>query len=103
MNNTNDPKLRSFIPISENSHFPIQNLPYGVFRPRAGGKPRIGTAIGDMILDLSVIEGEGLFDTSDRNIFSQSSLNTFMALGRPAWRKARETISRLLNEDEPSM
>lgn len=41
---------RSWVDVPEDSHFPIQNLPYGVFS--TGGKPRAGVAIGDQILDL---------------------------------------------------
>jgi fumarylacetoacetase len=43
----NDPKLRSFVPVAPDSHFPIQNLPYGVFTTPANYTPRIGVAIGD--------------------------------------------------------
>ena len=52
--------MKSFIKYSPDSHFPIQNLPYGVFKPRPDGNPRIGVAIGGFILDLSVLEDEGL-------------------------------------------
>ncbi|RMI01350.1 MAG: fumarylacetoacetase, partial [Calditrichaeota bacterium] len=44
-----DPSLRSFIEIDPESHFPIQNLPYGAFRPISGGEVRIGVAIGDYV------------------------------------------------------
>lgn len=55
--------LKSFVEVSPDCHFPIQNLPYGVFRP--GGPrsaPRPGVAIGDYVLDLSEIADAGLFD-----------------------------------------
>ena len=52
--------LRSFISVSPESDFPIQNLPYGIFKPREGS-PRAGVAIGDLILDLAVIEELGHF------------------------------------------
>jgi fumarylacetoacetase len=48
----NDPKLRSFIDVAPDSHFPIQNLPYGVFSAKDGLAPRVGVAIGDYVLDL---------------------------------------------------
>ena len=67
----------------------MQNLPFGVFKPRQG-KPRVGVAIGDLILDLSVLEELGHFrspEFQDRKVFSEDSLNAFLALGRPAWRK----------------
>ena len=60
MTDTTDPHLRSFIAVAPESHFPIQNLPFGIFRPRVGGNPRVGVAIGGEILDLSVLERGGL-------------------------------------------
>ena len=52
--------LKSFIHVPPDSDFPIQNLPYGIFRPREGAA-RAGVAIGDLILDLSVLEERGFF------------------------------------------
>ena len=52
----NDAKLKSFVPVARESHFPIQNLPYGVFTTPANYTPRVGVAIGDLVLDLSVLE-----------------------------------------------
>ena len=54
--------LQSFVPVQPDSHFPIQNLPYGVFKPQPGSSPRPGVAIGDFVLDLSEIASAGLFD-----------------------------------------
>jgi fumarylacetoacetase len=53
LDETHDPALRSWV-AGANGHpdFPIQNLPLGVFTPPAGGAPRAGIAIGEMILDL---------------------------------------------------
>ena len=106
MNPTNDPRLRSFIPVAAESHFPIQNLPYGVFRRRSGGEPHIGVAIGDQVLDLSVLEAEGLLAGAalgNARVFSQPTLNAFLALGPAGWREARSVISRLLRDDEPTL
>ncbi|MFQ5568181.1 MAG: fumarylacetoacetase, partial [Rhodothermales bacterium] len=58
---TTDPSLQSFIEVAPNGHFPIQNLPFGVFRPGDGAPPRVGVAIGDFVLDLSVLEENELF------------------------------------------
>ena len=52
---------KSFIEVKQESHFPIQNLPYGVFSTKDNHTPRIGVAIGDYVLDLSVLEKEGCF------------------------------------------
>src|SRR4029077_3063375 len=97
--------LRSFINVSPESHFPIQNLPFGVFEPK-NAKPRVGVAIGDLIVDLSVLEELGHFRSLEfqgRNVFSQDSLNAFLALGRPAWRKAREVIQHLLSAEASTL
>jgi fumarylacetoacetase len=106
VNPTCDPALRSFVPVARDSPFPIQNLPYGVFRPRSGGEAHLGVAIGDEVLDLAVLAGAGLLETphlSGRQVFTQPRLNAFMALGRPAWQEARAAISRLLRADEPTL
>src|ERR1044071_5335350 len=90
--------LNSFISVAPDSHFPIQNLPFGIFKP-GSGKARVGVAIGEFVLDLSVLEELGHFRMSefqDRAVFSESSLNRFLALGGPAWSKAREVIQHLL-------
>jgi fumarylacetoacetase len=97
--------LRSFIEVSRDSHFPIQNLPFGVFQPK-DGRPRVGVAIGDFIVDLSVLEELRHFQSSefgDQKIFSQDSLNGFLVLGRPAWRKTREILQHLLSAETPTL
>src|SRR5438132_588487 len=88
--------VRSFIDISPDSHFPLENLPFGVFEPKQG-KPRVGVAIGDLIIDLSVLEEIGHFrspEFENQNVFSKQSLNSCLALGRPAWRKTRQMQPR---------
>ncbi|MDE5415100.1 fumarylacetoacetase [Alkalihalobacterium chitinilyticum] len=98
--------LKSFIPVEPDSHFPIQNLPYGIFRPLEGGKPRVGVAIGEYVLDLSVVEGAGLLkDTGlpDETIFAKPSLNEFMALGKDVWKNVRAKLQHLLREDETTL
>lgn len=98
--------VSSFIQVEPESHFPIQNLPYGVFRPLKGGLPRIGVAIGNYVLDLSVLDTAGCFDqiaVSGKNIFSQPSLNALMSFSRPVWKELRATIGRLLDAEEPTL
>jgi len=98
--------LRSFIEVAPESHFPLQNLPYGIVRPRAGGPPRVGVAIGAYVLDLSVIDAAGLLRgtaTSGLGVFARPALNPLMALGRPAWRELRDLLTRLLSADEPAL
>jgi len=91
----------SFVPCSEEGHFPIQNLPYGIFSGD-GSPPRVGVAIGEYVLDLSQIKhlfnGPELKDK--QNVFEQPILNDFMSLGCAAWKEARATLQKILSKDE---
>ncbi len=104
MNATTDPRLRSFIDVPADHDFPIQNLPYGVFRP-PGGPPRVGVRIGDFVLDLSVLEREGTFAdaTGDGPWFAQPALNAFMSRGPAVWHTVRVRVSTLLRHDNPTL
>ncbi|KMZ41117.1 MULTISPECIES: fumarylacetoacetase [Bacillales] len=96
----------SFIEVDPESHFPIQNLPYGVFQPRSGGAPRIGVAIGEYVLDLSVLDDAGYFSQTSiagKEVFQQPGLNKFMALGRTAWKEVRTIIQQVLSSEEPTL
>src|SRR5258707_9482543 len=95
--------LKSFIDIPLESHFPLENLPFGVFKPRDGAA-RIGVALGDYVIDLAVLQDAGHFpDVRDRKLFACDSLNGFLALGRPAWKKVREILQNLLSADTPRL
>jgi fumarylacetoacetase len=97
--------LRSFIEVTPDSHFPLENLPFGIFQPR-GERARVGVAIGDLIADLSVLEEFDHFrspEFQEQKIFSEDSLNKFLALGRPAWRKTREILQYLLSTETPNL
>lgn len=100
----NDPELKSFIEVPADSHFPIQNLPFGVFSTVADPTPRVGVAIGDQVLDLAVLEEEGLLKPAQGSrVFNRASLNAFIALGKPAWHATRAAISSLLRHDNPAL
>lgn len=94
---------QSFISVSPGSHFPIQNLPYGIFQPKKGGA-RAGVAIGEYVLDLSALDEAGLLDgtgITHGQTFHEPSLNAFMALGKPVWKAVRERLQHLLNVETP--
>jgi fumarylacetoacetase len=97
--------MKSFIDVAPDSHFPIQNLPFGIFKP-SNEAPRVGVAIGDFVLDLSVLEERGHFrsaEFSKGSVFAEGALNSFLALGRRAWCKAREVIQDLLNAETATL
>ncbi|KAK2164141.1 hypothetical protein LSH36_68g07005 [Paralvinella palmiformis] len=88
----------SFIEVSADCDFPIQNLPYGVFSTKDNHQHKIGVAIGDKILDLSVIKHlfNGPVLNGSQEVFNKPVLNDFMALGYPAWKEARARLQELL-------
>jgi fumarylacetoacetase len=90
---------RSFIEVSSESHFPIQNLPYGSFS-RNGEPQRIGVAIGEYVLDLACLQQAGLLSG---DYFLRSSLNAFFAKGRAEWTRVRSALQELLDEANPTL
>jgi fumarylacetoacetase len=105
LNDTHNPTKRSWVE-SANVHstdFPIQNLPFGVFRREGSSEPaRVGVAIGNQVLDVSVCRKAGLFDgPADKAAAAceQSSLNQLMSLGLPYWSALRKRLSELLREN----
>ncbi|KAF3778590.1 Fumarylacetoacetase [Nymphaea thermarum] len=53
--------MRSFEDVDPDSHFPLENLPFDVFKPADDKEGRPGVAIGNVVLDLSEIAAGGLF------------------------------------------
>jgi len=79
--------------------FPLENLPYGVFR-RGGGAPSIGVAIGDEILNLQTLAGAGFLDDLGQKVVAACrapALNDLMGLGPDAWSRLRVTLYSLLS------
>src|ERR1043165_8413476 len=98
MSKANNPQLKSWVEVKPGSDFPIQNLPFGIFKTK-DSSPRVGVAIGDYILDLAAVANAGLFKSInfDTGILSQNVLNSFISLGKPVTNAVRELVSDLLN------
>ena len=104
MDSTNDPQKRSFIKVAAESHFPIQNLPYGVCRPKSGGAARCCSAIGDCVIDLAELERVGLLPgVGDHVVFASSTLNGFAGLGKTSWNSVRAALSELLDAENAQL
>jgi fumarylacetoacetase len=104
LNETHDTALRSWVATAqtEGSDFPLQNLPFGMFR-RDGSQEafRGGVAIGDQVLDLAAAASAGVFSGAAQaaaEAASQPALNALMALGQPTWSALRLALSRGLRE-----
>lgn len=96
--------LRSWIEVAATSHFPIQNIPFGVFVPNNSNVARGGTAIGDFALDLSGLYGAGLLQDVglNSNVFASDNLNEFLKYPKTVWSQTRNRIISLLQEDGDS-
>jgi len=91
------PLMKSWV-ISANdaAHpFPLNNLPYGVFSID-GGEPRCGVAIGDMILDVTAAEAEGVIVLADEPLFDLPFWNPLMEEGPAVWAAFRNRVTALL-------
>jgi fumarylacetoacetase len=101
---THDPTHESWVTSARgHAEFPIQNLPFGIFSP-AGGAPRGGVAIGEMIFDLGAGLEAGLF-TGDASRAAEAAsggtLNPLMALGSGPRLALRKRLSALLSAGGP--
>jgi len=103
-NETNDPALSSWVASAndQGSDFPIQNLPFGVFRRRAQSDAfRVGVAIGDQILDVGLAQNVGAFSGPAARAAAACmapTLNAFMAMGPVAWSALRAGLSQILRD-----
>jgi fumarylacetoacetase len=102
LNETHDSARRSFVDSANapDGDFPIQNLPFGVFRPMPEAAPRVGVAIGDRILDVAAAASsfDGLAGEAARSC-AAASLNHLMSLGPQAWSALRLAVSRALSAE----
>ena len=100
----NDPSLKSWLEISKESDFPIQNLPFGIYSTKNKTK-RVGVAIGDQILDLYRLFKLGYLDSLSfcEHCFSNEYLNRMMGHGKLEIRDLRNRISELLNAENSEL
>lgn len=99
-NETHDPSLTSFVESANEAgcDFPIQNLPFGVFR--RGDDERVGVAIGDQVVDVHALRAKGLLEgAADEaaQACAGPSLNPLMALGQEHASALRRALSGLLS------
>lgn len=101
---SNDPSLKSWIEVPKGSDFPIQNLPFGIFKTRYL-TPVAGVAIGEFIVDLVYLHENGYLDGLglQPGIFNQKFLNDFFSIGRKKVGSVRNRISELLRTDNDEM
>ena len=99
--------LKSNIDYGPENHFPLENIPYGVFENGQGEK-HVCTRIGDFVIDLAVLFAHGAiggpqFQKVTKNVFDQPSINEFMSLGKEAWHEARVIIQKLFTKGDTTL
>ncbi len=100
----NDPTRKSWLTVEEDSDFPIQNIPFGVFLTK-DDITTIGTRIGNYAIDLAALHQLGYFEgiplTDD--LFMQDTLNDFISDGRMTWRLVRNRIADIFDAENPAL
>ena len=109
LDETHDAKVQSWVDTANlaGSDFPIQNLPFGVFRRRdARAAASVGVAIGDRVLDLAGMRSAGLLADDSLRAAAEAcgsdSLNPLMALGAGPRRALRRRLHAVLRHDAPA-
>ena len=94
----NVPNRKSWIEVASQSDFPIQNIPFGIFKT-SDKTICVGSRIGDYAIDLNALLKLNYFDgiSLDRDIFNKETLNDFLKLGKPIWRQVRDRIAEIFD------
>jgi fumarylacetoacetase len=101
---THEATLRSWVESANapDSDFPVQNLPYGVFRRKNSDEPlRVGVAIGDQILDLKLARQQCPWGAGIEDLLAplaEGELKPLMAAPADARRRLRSALSMALAE-----
>jgi fumarylacetoacetase len=100
----NDIHRKSWITVPENSDFPIQNIPFGVFITK-DDVITIGTRIGNCAIDMGALQQLGYFEGIDLtdDMFMQDTLNDFISDGKKTWRLVRNRLAELFDENNPKL
>ena len=96
----NDPNRKSWIDVASHSDFPIQNIPFGIFKT-SDKTICVGSRIGDYAIDLNALHKLNYFDGISLNldIFNKETLNDFLKLGKPIWRQVRNRIAEIFDSN----
>jgi fumarylacetoacetase len=98
------PALKSWIGYDEHTHFPLENIPFGVFTNPKSGHVRCCTRIGDFVIDLSELEHDRVFDgplfsSLSEHVFCESTLNKFAALGKAYRLEIRASLQKIFGTE----
>jgi fumarylacetoacetase len=102
MNEAHDRAVKSWVTSANQpgTDFPLQNLPYGVFR-REAHLPSVGVAIGNHVFDIGSWVRDGNRDANTLASLALPNLNAFLEAGPGTWSLARKMLFNLLREGSP--
>jgi fumarylacetoacetase len=100
----NDPNRKTWLSVSENSDFPIQNIPFGVFITKED-VITIGTRIGNCAIDMGALQQLGYFEGIELtdDMFMQDTLNDFISDGKKTWRLVRNRLAEIFDINNPEL
>jgi len=96
----NNPSRISWIEVSSESDFPIQNIPFGSFKKK-NSEPCVGSRIGDYVIDLNTLQNLNYFEgiSLNKGVFV-GNLNAFLKLEKSIWREVRDRIADVFDENK---
>ncbi|MDI9310383.1 MAG: fumarylacetoacetase [Limnohabitans sp.] len=100
----NNPDRKSWLEISSDSDFPIQNIPFGVFLTKEN-VVTVGTRLGEYAIDLGALQQLGYFEGIDLtdDVFLQDTLNDFISDGKKTWRLVRNRIADIFDAENSTL
>ena len=94
----NNPNLKTWLDVSQNSDFPIQNIPFGI--ALIDKSKFVVSRIGDTIINLSKLYKLGVFhNVLTENYFEKDFLNDFLKKKKSDWRSVRSKISEIFTDE----
>ena len=100
----NNPDRRSWLEITSDSDFPIQNIPFGVFLTKEN-IVTVGTRLGNFAIDLGALQQLGYFEGIELtdDVFLQDTLNDFISDGKKTWRLVRNRIAEIFDAENSAL
>lgn len=100
----NEPSRKSWLEVPQESDFPIQNIPFGVFLTREN-VVTVGTRIGNFAIDLGALQQLNYFEDIELtdDMFMQDTLNDFISDGQKTWRLVRNRIADIFDAENPKL
>lgn len=100
----NEPNRKSWLEVPQESDFPIQNIPFGVFLTREN-VVTVGTRIGNFAIDLGALQQMNYFEDIELtdDMFMQDTLNDFISDGQKTWRLVRNRIADIFDAENPKL